>query len=134
MAQGQGEWGVGAKVKTYSRLNGATGVGLFARYGLGSGFRLEPSLIIFTRSGMSVDISTDIHYPFNVSRGFEVYPIAGLSINDLGSFGLGLNVGAGAGYHITDRIHLDLGAKWAIQTQRGVNHPIIISIGSGYKF
>ncbi|MFI3303892.1 MAG: outer membrane beta-barrel protein [Rikenellaceae bacterium] len=124
-------WDFGAKVNFYTDWD-ITGVGVYGRHELGGGFRIEPSFSFLFRRGASIDITADVHYPFDLGSNFEVYPLAGLSLNDPSTFGLGINVGGGAGYKISDRVDANLGLKWAVQTQ--TSNPFIVSFGAGYKF
>ncbi len=133
-AQNAGEWKVGGKLNIYSNWDGAIGIGAYGRYGLNSDFRLEPSFVILCKQGMSVDISADVQYPIQLSPEFELYPLAGLSLNDPGKFGLGVNLGTGLGYKLTNKVSIDFGLKWVIQTQDFTPNPLIFSFGSGYKF
>ncbi len=132
-AQERGEWSGGAKFNVYSRWDGTMGVGVYARYGLLNHMRLEPSFVFLCREGMSLDVSVDAQFPFNVEDKLELYPMAGLSLNDPGKFGLGINVGGGASYAITKWLSFDTGIKWIIQTQ-GIKNPILFSFGGGFKF
>lgn len=134
LAQSRGMWSGGAKLNIYSRWGGATGIGVYGRYGLGSGFRIEPSFVILCKKGMSVDISGDLQYPIAITRGVELYPLVGVSINDPGRFGLGMNFGGGVGYMLTNRVNLDFGVKWIAQTQQSIANPVVFSFGGGYKF
>lgn len=133
-AQEQGEWTGGVKFNIYSRWNGTAGVGVYARYGLSDALRVEPAVVLLCKKGMSFDISGDLQYPISLSNNLEVYPIAGLSFNDPYTWGLGINVGGGVGYELSNRINVNLGLKWIIQTQKYITNPILFSFGGGYKF
>lgn len=110
------------------------GIGVYGRHALGDNLRIEPSFSFLCQTGMSIDLTADVHYPIALSDGFEAYPLAGLSLNDPGSFGLGINVGGGLGYKISDVVNVDFGLKWTLQTQKYITNPFIISFGVGYKF
>ncbi|MFI3304921.1 MAG: hypothetical protein R3Y68_00230 [Rikenellaceae bacterium] len=127
-------WSGGAKVNIYTNWDSTAGVGVYARRSLNGGFRLEPSFIFLCNKDMSIDISADLHYPINLGSDIELYPLVGLSLNDPSRLGLGINFGGGVGYNVTNRINIDLGAKWGLQTQRYISNPFILSFGCGYKF
>lgn len=133
-AQAVNALNVGAKMNIYSGWSGAVGVGAYARFDVGAGFRVEPSLMILTEKGMSVDVTAELHYPVKVARSVALYPLAGLSLNDPGKFGLGMNFGGGVDYALNNRITLTTSAKWVAQTQEGVKNPFVISFGGGFRF
>lgn len=133
-AQDLSGWSAGGKISIYSGWNGTVGVGVFARHDIGDMFRIEPSFLFLCEKGMSIEVAADLQYPIDLSENFEVYPLAGLTLNDPGKFGLGINIGGGLGYKISNRLTTDLGLKWIIQTQKYISNPIAISLGCGYKF
>ncbi len=133
-AQVAGQWKFGAMTSIYSRWDGAAAIGAYGRYGFGNHLRIEPSFLIYCRKGMSVDISGDVQYPIALNNGFELYPLAGISINDPGKLGVGLNLGSGLGYNIDNKFSLDCGLKWRLQSQKYIRNPVIFSFGAGYRF
>ncbi len=128
------EWGFGAKVNLYSGWNGMIGLGGYARYDISQLFRLEPSLVILCDEGTSIDLSVDLHMPMELSSAVELYPLVGLSLNDPGKLGLGVNLGGGLGYSISQKVNVDFGIKWMIASQKYYNNPLIFSLGCGFKF
>ncbi len=133
-AQGAQEFVVGPKVSIYARWQGLAGVGAFARYGLTDNIRVEPAFVILCRKGAAVDISADVHYAFNLSDDFEIYPIAGLSFNKAYVASLGLNLGAGASYSISNRVSVHTDLKYMFESASRSRNPIIFSFGTGYRF
>lgn len=128
-------WGVGGKINIYSGWNGAIGIGAYTRHYLGgSGFRLEPSLVIICEEGSSIDLTTDLQYPLKLSHALELYPLVGLSLNDPGKLALGVNMGGGLGYKISQKVTADFGIKYMISTLKAYNNPLIFSIGCGFNF
>ncbi len=128
-------WGIGGKINIYSGWNGAIGIGVYTRHNLGgSGFRLEPSLVIICEEGSSIDLTTDLQYPFNLSPSLELYPLVGLSLNDPGKLALGVNLGGGLGYRISQKVTADFGMKYMISTLKSYSNPMIFSIGCGFNF
>ncbi len=133
-AQDLSGWTLGGKLGVYSRWAGTTGIGIYGRHALSESLRIEPTLTFLCKKGMSVDIAADVQYPIDTDLGIEVYPLAGLSLNDPGKFGLGINLGAGAGYQLTEKLNIDFGVKWIIQTQKYIANPVVFSLGCGHKF
>ena len=86
------------------------------------------------KSGTSVDISADLHYVFDMTNEWKVYPLAGISANDIGSWSMGINFGAGTDYQIAENWDLTAGIKWMVQTAKWHKNPIIISFGGNYRF
>ncbi len=127
-------WTAGGRVSIYSGWNGAVGVGVYARHGIADIFRIEPSFTILCETGMSIEAAADLQYPIGICEGFEAYPLAGVSFNDPGKFGVGINFGGGLGYSISNRLSADFGVKWILQTQKYVSNPVVFSLGCGYKF
>ncbi|MFI3259109.1 MAG: hypothetical protein R3Y16_03340 [Rikenellaceae bacterium] len=132
-AQDLAGWTGGAKVNFYTGWD-TSSLGVYGRYTLNNGLRLEPSVSFIFAKGCTIDVTVDAHYIFDLGDKFEAYPLVGVSINDPGKFGFAANFGGGLGYKLSDVINLDLGMKWALQTQSYISNPFIISIGGGYKF
>ncbi len=129
-----GKFELGGRVSFYSGWNGMAGIGAYGRYDLGRTFRIEPSIMILCEQGASMDLSVDLQCPFQISKEIELYPLAGVSLNDPGVFGVGINLGGGLGYDFNERWGADFGVKWMISTQDGYANPVVISFGCGYKF
>ena len=84
--------------------------------------------------GCSVDINADVQYLFRVADAWSVYPLAGVSVNDIGGWSCGINVGGGADFSVAENWDITAGIKWMIQTAKFHPNPIIISVGATYKF
>ncbi len=127
-------WSAGAKVNVYTNWDSTAGIGIYTRHYLKGGFRLEPAFVFLCNRDMSIDLSADIQYPIHLGSSVEFYPLVGVAINDPSRLGLAVNFGGGLGYNVTNRVNVDFGAKWGLQTQRYINNPFILSFGCGYKF
>ncbi|MEG1645618.1 MAG: porin family protein [Alistipes sp.] len=135
-AQEKGQWSVGPKIGIYTHTGGGAifGLGAIARYNITDAWRIEPGITALFKSGCSVDINCDIHYLFELGDKFTLYPLAGLSASDIGKWGFGINLGAGADYKIADHWDLSAGVKWLPVFESLRKNPIIISVGGSYKF
>ncbi len=133
-SQRQYDWVAGAKMGVYSRWDGTFGIGAYARYGLTDHLRVEPSLLYLCRKGMSIDFNADIQYALIVSERAEIFPLVGLAVNDPGKWGVGLNLGGGVNIINTSAWDFTGSVKWVLQSQKGLNNPIVFSIGANYKF
>lgn len=136
-AQDKGKWGVGPKIGLYTNAGGngvIFGIGAAARYSVTDNWRIEPAVTVLCRKYCSVDISADVHYLFKIARDWTIYPMAGLSANDIGKWSCGINLGGGADFSITRNWDVSAGLKWMIQTARWHRNPILIQIGTTYKF
>ncbi len=131
-AQREGEIVAGGRMSLYTRWDGTFGIGAYARYGITDQLRVEPSIMALCRRGMSIDISADFHYAFELDDKYELYPLVGISVNDPGEFGVGFNIGGGTNIVVTEDWDFSGGIKWMIDTH--ARNPLIISIGAHYKF
>lgn len=134
-AQDAGKWSVGPQASLYANLNDTVfGIGATARYSFTDHWRLQPSITALCHKGCSVDVSADVHYIVPVVDSWQVYPLAGLSVNDFGEASLGINIGAGADFNIARNWDLSAGLKWMIETHKDWKNPLVISIGASYMF
>ena len=72
---------------------------------------------------------------------WHIYPLAGISANDIGDWSCGINLGGGADFSITRNWDVSAGFKWMIQTAKDYipgfvkrKNPIVINIGATYRF
>ncbi len=123
------------------------GIGLEYQWNVIDNLRLEPSFTYFIKKDyISMwDISANVHYQFQLAERFDLYPLAGLSVMgvkasyDTGFYGkvsasdtdFGVNLGVGCDYDLSERLALNLEAKYRISGNWG---RFIIGIGVGYKF
>lgn len=133
-AQNAHEWVAGPKVSIYARWNAVAGVGAYARYGITNNLRVEPAFVVLCKKGYAVDLSADLQYAIYLPSNFEVYPMVGMSYNHTSKSSLGVNLGAGTSYSISNRVSVNTSIKYMLQTAAYVRNPIIFSFGMGYRF
>lgn len=136
-AQDKGNWAVGPKIGLYTNTGGdgvVFGIGALGRYSFTDEWRVEPAITALCRKGCSVDINADVQYLFHVADQWNVYPLAGISANDIGGWSCGINLGAGTDFSIAHNWDLTAGIKWMIQTAAWHKNPVIITLGASYKF
>ena len=135
-AQETGQWTVGPRMNIYTNSgDGAIlGLGAYARYNITDAWRVEPGITALFHSGCSVDINCDVHYLFEVAPQWTVYPVAGLTVSDMGRWALGMNLGVGADFAVARDWDISAGVKWMPVFEELRKNPIVISIGGSYKF
>lgn len=134
-AQDRGTWGIGPKMSIYTNT-GTTifGLGAAARYSFTDNVRIEPSITALFEDYCSVDISADVHYLFKIAPEWKVYPLAGLSVNEIGDWALGINLGGGVDFSVARNWDVSAGLKWLVQTRSGWPNPVVFNLGATYKF
>ncbi|MBE6196829.1 MAG: porin family protein [Rikenellaceae bacterium] len=135
-AQERGQWTLGPKMNIYANSgDGAIfSLGAFARYNPTDAWRLEPAVSVLFHSGCSVDIGCDVHYLFEVAPKWYLYPLAGITVSDIGKWGFGMNLGAGTDFAIARNWDLTAAVKWMPVFESLRKNPIVISVGACYKF
>lgn len=135
-AQEAGQWTIGPRFNIYTNTGGGAvaSLGAFARYNVTDAWRLEPAISVLFKNHCSVDINCDVHYLFEVAPSWTVYPLAGVTVSDMGKWGFGLNLGAGADYAIARDWDLTAAVKWMPVFEKWRKNPIVITIGACYKF
>ena len=97
------------------------GIGVKYQYNITDNIRLEPSLnYFFENDGVDqFDINANAHYLFPMASNVRVYPLAGLtfarwesSFSDGDVTRLGVNVGGGVEFDISDRLILNFELKY----------------------
>lgn len=135
-AQEAGQWTIGPRMNIYTNSgDGAIlGLGAYARYNITDAWRVEPGLTALFHSYCSIDLNCDVHYLYEVASGWTVYPLAGLSVSDMGEWALGMNLGAGVDYKVAYDWDLSAGVKWMPVFDKWRKNPIVITIGASYRF
>ena len=149
-AQEKGDMAIGANILggsfSDSKKNADFGVGARFMYNITNPIRLDGSFNYYFGATAPLDFSVNVHYLINVMPRLNVYPLAGLSVYAFGSDdddddwmndddysettlgGLGLNLGAGGEYKITDKIWGNAEIKY------NVGMGFAASVGVAYKF
>ncbi len=135
-AQEAGQWTLGPRMNIYTNSgDGAIlGLGAYARYNITDAWRIEPALTALFHSKCSIDLNVDAHYLFEVAPKWTVYPVAGLSVSEMGKWAMGLNLGVGVDYAVARDWDITAGLKWMPVFEDHRKNPIVISIGGCYKF
>ncbi len=119
-AQDKGDWAIMPRINIYTAWDADTvfGIGAAARYNVLDQLRLEPALTLLCHDGCSIDLNCDVHYLFPVADRWNLYPLAGISVNDFGDWSAGINLGAGFDYAVADRWDITAGLKYMIETHK----------------
>lgn len=136
-AQERGNWGVGPRVSFYTHAGteGAMlGIGAIGRYAITNHWRVEPAISVLCEKGCSIDAGADIQYLFRLAPVWKIFPAVGYSVNDIGGWSSGFNIGAGTDFSLARRWDLTGGVKWMLQTVNGHKNPLVITVGAVYKF
>ena len=126
------------------------GVGARFMYNITKPIRLDGSFNYYLGATAPLDFSVNAHYLINVMPKLNVYPLVGLSIYAFGSDddddgewwkdddystdtetnlgGLGLNIGGGAEYRLTDKI------SGIVELKYNIGMGFAVSAGVAYKF
>lgn len=122
----------------YASQNNGGYAKLFFQYGFANHFRIAPEIgYVFRNEGESAFImSVDMHFPFKIVKGINVYPLAGLTINNWtwsgeNDFRVGANFGAGFDFYLTKNLKLDLQAKYSLMNDYSGGY---IGFGIAYVF
>lgn len=133
----------------YNTKNESGSVGVWMNYDVSSVFRIAPNVEYIFRSQHSdaflINLDFNFPLPLKTSTKIDVYPIAGVTYacwsihtpmrnsDDVTTRKnrFGLNVGAGVGYRVTDRMKLKLDARYSLVKDFSTT---IISLGIGYAF
>lgn len=137
MAQ-RGEKTLGIK-GGYSTYNDGGVASVYFQYTFAPHFRIAPEIgYIFRNNGVSgFEFSADMHFPFRVARGFNVYPLVGVTFNnwdwqyggDASRFGF--DFGGGFDIYMTSNLKLSLQGKYSMMNDTGGG---FFDMGIGYVF
>lgn len=134
-AQKPGQWALGPRMNLYTNAGDAVvGLGAYARYSFTDNWRLEPSFMALLHDGCSIDLNVDAQYVFHVGNWWNVYPSVGLTVNEMGKWAAGLNIGGGFDFKLTSDWDLSAGLKWSPMFDDYRKNPVVISIGAAYRF
>ena len=134
-AQERGNFGLGPRIGVYAHTGGEPvyGIGAEIRYNLSDPVRLAPSLTWLFNSGCSVEAACDVHFMIRTARHWHLYPLAGVSVNDIRGWNLGIDAGLGTDYAVGRHIDISAGVKWLIEVGNRRN-PIVVWAGTTFKF
>lgn len=132
-AQEPGGWTLGPRMGIYTNVGDTVlGVGAVGRYRFDNNWRLEPSITALLHKYCSVDISCDAHYVFDLGV-VRLYPAAGLTVNEIGKWAAGLNVGGGVDFNVANVVELTAALKWQAMFDERTN-PVVLMVGANFNF
>lgn len=122
------------------------------RYNIANAWRIAPDVTFFFPKDKvtGLDINLNLHYVFNIGGGFTFYPLAGfgmqnnfygkreitsvnnevVTVDSKTKTDLGINLGAGVSYNISERSFLNAEGKFMF----GDRDNAVFLIGYGYRF
>lgn len=139
-AQDKGRFSLGVRMAGYTRAK-AFAMGIYGNYGLTRWLDIEPGIDIMCKESSSVDIYCDLHVILELTAKSYIYPIVGVSVNQIGSksrnsegWSFAGALGAGFNYRLNHRWATSLQCKWLAQTAVNHRNPVVLSLGIEYKF
>lgn len=101
--------------------------------------RIAPEMAyVFRNENKSgFEFSVDAQFPFKIARGVDIYPLAGLTINnwtykhDGHATRAGIDFGAGFDFNLTPTLKLTLQGKYSAMNDTG---GAFFDVGIGYNF
>lgn len=135
-AQEQGEWSVAPKFNIYTHTGDGAVLGLGAgmRYSITDAVRVEPSFIYMLDNNSAIEVSCDVHYVFDVADRWNIYPMAGLTANNILGWSSGVNLGAGVDFSVSDSWDITAAVKWQPMFATHRVNPVLVQIGGSFKF
>lgn len=123
----------------YASKNNGGYADLFFMYQFAQHVRIAPEIgYVFRNEGKSAfTMDVDMHFPFAITRGVNVYPLAGVAFNNWTFEGggnatrLGLDLGGGFDINMTSQLKLTLQAKYTLMNDMGGAY---VGMGIGYNF
>ena len=132
-AQEPGGWNLGPRLNIYTNTGDTVlGVGAVGRYRFDDHGRLEPSVTALLHKGCSMDISCDAHYIFDMGI-VRLYPAAGITVNDIGKWAAGFNLGGGVDFNVANVVELTAALKWQAMVDERSN-PVVLMVGANFNF
>lgn len=123
----------------YASYNNSGTASLYFQYTCAEHVRIAPEIgYVFQHEGKSgFTCSADVQFPFRLARGFNVYPLAGITLNnwsyshgDHATRG-GFDIGGGVDLYMTPQFKLNIQSKYSAMSDTG---GCFVSLGLGYVF
>lgn len=135
---GRGEMTLGV-MGGYATYHSGGFMNVYFQYTLAPHVRIAPDLgYAFRSEGKSAFLlDVDMHFPFRIARGIQVYPLAGFTFNswdykyDGSANRAGANIGGGFDFYLTSYLKLTLQAKYSIMNDTDGG---FFGMGIGYTF
>lgn len=124
----------------YGSYNKSGYADLYFQYTFASHVRIAPELgYMFRNNDLSgFNFNIDMHFPFRISRGVNVYPLAGVAFNswkyepvDNSINKFGLNFGVGLELYFTSNLKLFVQGKYSLLDD---TDGVFAGVGIGYVF
>ncbi len=123
----------------FSTYNNGGYANLYFQYQIASHVRIAPEIgYMFRNEGKSgFEISADVQFPFKLGRGFGIYPLVGLTLNnwsyhdDGHATRAGFDFGAGFDIYLTSYLKLTLQGKYSLMNDTSGG---FFDMGIGYIF
>lgn len=123
----------------YASHNNGGEANIYFHYSFSQHVRIAPEIgYVFRNEGKSAfECSVDMHFPFRVARGFKVYPLTGVTLNNWSyehgghiTRG-GLDFGGGFDLYLTSSLKLNLQGKYSLMNDTS---GCFVQMGIGYVF
>lgn len=124
----------------YASYNGGGYADLYFQYTFAPHMRIAPEIgYAFRNEGKSAFLcSVDLQFPFRLGRGFNIYPLAGVTLNswdyehhDSHATRAGFDFGGGFDIYMTSQLKLNLQCKYSLMNDTG---GCFLNMGIGYNF
>lgn len=121
LAFGKGEKSLGV-MGGYATYNNGGYAGIGFQWEFANHFRLSPDLgyVFQNRYKSGFVVNADMQFPFKIVRGFGVYPLAGITVNNWhytnsgNATRVGFNFGAGFDVYFTSNLKLTIQGKYSL--------------------
>ncbi|MBQ3249371.1 MAG: outer membrane beta-barrel protein [Alistipes sp.] len=139
-AQEEGDFRFGFRTGYYFGAK-AYGIGVYGNYGITDWLNIEPGVNYVAKEKSLFDIYCDFQIPLEIATYWHIYPIIGISANDISEnsgaidgWAGGVNAGLGLSYEINDRWSVNAQGKymWRFPTEH--SSAVIVHIGIDYNF
>lgn len=121
----RGEKALGLK-GGFSTKNDGGVAAVYFHYTLHKHIRLAPEIgYMFRNNGMSgFECCVDVHFPFRMARGFNIYPLMGVTLNNWdwqsdSATRFGFDIGGGVDIYMTTNLKLTLQGKYSMMNDFG---------------
>lgn len=123
----------------YATHNDGGYANVYFQYGFADHVRIAPEVgYVFRNDGKSAfEASVDMHFPFRLARGFNIYPLAGVTFNSWNKEHhdtlnrAGFDFGAGFDIYLTSYLKLTLQGKYSLMNDTSGG---FFDMGIGYVF
>ncbi|MDE5868839.1 MAG: hypothetical protein K2H18_01280 [Muribaculaceae bacterium] len=123
----------------FSTYNNGGYMGVDFQYTIIDHVRIAPDIAYSFRNDQksAFIMDVDVHFPFKLAKGFDVYPLVGFAFNNWSYEGggsasrAGGNFGGGFDFYMTSNLKLSLQGKYSVMNDTSGG---FIGMGIGYVF